>query len=508
LLLHSVRPPDETQRQIEQPLNQTAEVPARGRYAALWVALTCVTAVLVLVPSLPVAIYESRLSIAVGSVSGVIGLALLQLGLLRFRVLRRPIDLYAGLGFGVLALSNMFAVWVRLPTGAGDPPLEPGAYFLLLARAMAAALFLYGLASSQGSPGGSAWRWPGVALASATTLAVAALWILFGRTDALPPLLDPSARQLLASREPIMLMLPGQQPLLMLANAALAVALLISAIGYTAEGHRLGDPHIASLAAALILIFFGQAHAMLFPSLPTDYVATGDAFRLVAYGLLLSSAMWRTAQDFAATATHKERLRLSRELHDGLAQQLAMLRLRLGRVAGVTTVSDRRSRDLEVAQRVLESASREARRAIADLRSERVPWQEFEQALQALSAEFSLIHDLDARVWTRPSDLRLDSQLQVDVLRILQEAFSNSARHGQAKQIDAIVTPEGDALRVTVSDHGRGFDPAQAHSGVGLRSMAERAERRRGRLVVDSMPGHGTRIEVRLPLSAPGEGAL
>jgi hypothetical protein len=96
--LHSVRPPDETQRQIEQPLSQTAEVPARGRYAALWVALTCVTAVLVLVPSLPVAIYESRLSIAVGSVSGVIGLALLQLGLLRFRVLRRPIDLCVGLG--------------------------------------------------------------------------------------------------------------------------------------------------------------------------------------------------------------------------------------------------------------------------------------------------------------------------------------------------------------------------------------------------------------------------
>ncbi len=292
----------------------------------------------------------------------------------------------------------------------------------------------------------------------------------------------------------------------MLGNSLLAVALLVSAIGYTAEGHRLRDPHIAALAAGLILIFFGQLHAILFPSEPTEYVATGDAFRLVAFGLLLSNVMWRTAQDFAATATQSERLRLSRELHDGLAQQLAMLRLRLGRVAEVTMLADPRAHDLEVAQRVLESASMEARRAIAALRLEGVPWEEFEQALEALSAEFSLTHDLDARVWIEPSELRIDSQLQADVLRIFQEAFSNAARHGQAKRVDAVVKPVGKDLELTVDDDGRGFDPELARQGLGLQSIAERVERRNGSVLINSAPGQGTRIHAWLPLRAPAPG--
>lgn len=149
---------------------------------------------------------------------------------------------------------------------------------------------------------------------------------------------------------------------------------------------------------------------------------------------------------------------------------------------------------------LLESASLEARRAIAALRAEPVPWPMFEQALEAFSAEFSLTHDLDARVWTEPSDLRLDSDLQVDVLRMVQETFSNAARHGQAKRIDAVVAPEENALHLIVRDHGWGFDPAHAREGVGLRSIAQRVEHRHGRLVVESAPGEGTSIQVWLPV--------
>ncbi|MCA1648679.1 MAG: histidine kinase, partial [Chloroflexi bacterium] len=196
----------------------------------------------------------------------------------------------------------------------------------------------------------------------------------------------------------------------------------------------------------------------------------------------------------------------SRELHDGLAQQLAILSLRLGRVAEITTLSDPRTNDLAVAQRVLESASMEARRAIAALRSEHVPWQDFELALIAFSAEFSLTHEIDARVWAEPAELRLDSQLQADVLRILQETFSNAARHGRARRIDAVVSAASKTLRLTIYDDGVGFDPATAHQGVGLRSMAERVARRHGRVVVDAAPGKGARIQAWLPLRAPTPG--
>jgi signal transduction histidine kinase len=488
------------ERGVVAPLNEFGNsVPPTRRYVALWLVLASITAIVILVPSVPVAMYQPRLSVAIGAVSGVIGLALLQLGLLRFRVLRRPIDLYVGLAFGVLATSDLFAAVAASPVSVGIVPLENAYYFILLARAAAVALFLSGLASTHKTH--RAWStWIGRVCAA--LFGVIAVAIVFSSTDLLPPLVDPSVRTLLASGQPIPDLLPGQHPTLVLANVALSIALLACAVGYTRAAHRLGDSHLAALGAGLVLIFFGQAHAISFPSLPTEYVASGDLFRLVAYGLLLSHVMSRTAQDFAATATHNERLRLSRELHDGLAQQLAMLRLRLGHVTELTTPSDPRSHDLEVAQRVLESATSEARRAIASLRYESVTWDHFGSALFAFSEEFSLTHDVDARVWIEPSQLLLDSQVQGDVLRILQEAFSNAARHGQAKRIEAVMAPRGDALSVTIWDDGTGFDPAHATRGVGLRSMAERVERQHGRLVLTSRAGSGTKIQAWLPLRA------
>ena len=104
--------------------------------------------------------------------------------------------------------------------------------------------------------------------------------------------------------------------------------------------------------------------------------------------------------------------------------------------------------------------------------------------------------------------MHVDSQLQADVLRILQETFANAARHGQAKRIDAVVRPDSKALRLTVYDDGLGFDPASVRHGVGLRSLAERVERRHGRMVVDGAPGKGARIQAWLPLRAPTPGPV
>ena len=482
-------------------------VPTLARYVALWIALVIITAIIAVVPEIPVAIYGRRLSVAIGSVSGVIGLGLLQLGLLRFRVLRRPIDLYTGLAFGCAAVGNLFSALVTGPARQSDLAFQHAAYFLLLTRVTAVALFLTGLTTTpryqQGSP--RQW-WRSIGLASACAFGVLSVGVFLDTNDNLPALLDPSVRDLLASGKPIPDELPGQQPILRLANVALLVALLFCTVGYTRQAQRLHDRNVAALAAALTFIFFAQVSGIVFPALPTDYVSASDALRLVAYVLLLSNALWRTGQDFAARATQNERLRVSRELHDGLAQQMAMLRLRLGRVADLTMPPDERSHDLEVAQSMLDSASLEVRRAIASLRSEAVRWQDFDQALQAFSEEFSLMYEVDGRVFAEKSDVRLDSQLQLDVLRILQEAFSNAARHGGAKQIDAVISIEGKALLLTVRDNGYGFDLNRARRGVGLRSIAERVERREGSLTIDSTPGRGTRIEASLPLRALAAG--
>ena len=472
-------------------------------YVCLWLLLACVTATVLAFREIPSAVYEPRVSIAVGSVSGVVGLALLQLGVLRFRALRRGIDLYTGMAFGALAIANLYRAWVPIVTGASIS-LDVSALSIMLMRAFACAIFLWGLLSTTAVRSGSyplAWS-AFLSRAGAAMLAAVLAAILISELQHLSPLLHPSTRELLANGQPIDDMLPGQEPLLVFANAVLSLALLVSTVGYTAEAHRLRDPHIGALAVVLMFLFFGELNRVFVPALPVQYVSAGDIVCLSGYLLLLCNLMWRTAKEFAASALRNERMRLSRELHDGLAQQLAILHLRLGRLAEATAPSDPRAHDLAVAQRVLETAAVEARGAIAALRSERIRWDNFADWLLTVSNEFSTRYDMEARVSVEPSELEIDTQLQVDVLRILQEAFSNAARHGRAKCIEATAVPEGTILHVTIRDDGTGFDAAHVRGGVGLRSMIERAQRRNGTFVIQSSPGYGTEIQLRLPVGA------
>jgi signal transduction histidine kinase len=479
-----------------------AAVPALHRYVALWLALALIAAIIVLAPNLPVAMYQPHLSSAVGAVSGVIGLALLQLGVLRFRLLRRSLDLHAGLGFGVLALGNLFAVWACAPTENGDLPLETSIYVILLTRATAAVLFLTGLAWTQ--PGPSAGRSAISVLVRPLVVAVPVIGIVLGMQARLPMLLDSTAHDLLNGGRPISDFLPGQAPALIAANAIVALALCIAAVGYTLAARRLLDPYISALAAALALLFFGQLQAILVPSMASDYVTTGDVFRLVAYGLLVSNLVWRTAADVAERTARGERLRMSRELHDGLAQQLALLRLRLGRATELPGASDELTHDLEVAERLVEAAVLETRQAIAALRADHVSWETLEQALTTFADEFSQNHDVEVRVSTEPAtgSVSVDGILEAELLRILHEACSNAVRHGRATLIHAHVSVVRRILRLVINDDGGGFDPTRAPSGLGLRSIAERIERRGGQLLVDAAQGQGTSIRVSVPLGA------
>jgi signal transduction histidine kinase len=477
-------------------------VPGLRRYMILWVPLGVLSAIVVIAPNLTVATYLPQFSIAVSAVSGAIGLALLQLGLLRFRLMRRPLDLHAGLAFGTLAVGNLFAVWAFGPTQSGDLPVDVSIYFLLLARATAAILFLTGLpgtlaAAQQGSS---------VVAMVARPLGIGALVvaIVVGMESRYPVLLDPGARELVRSGRPILDFLQGQATVLVAADTAIAAALCVAAIGYTFAARRLTDPYISVIAAGLAVLFFAQVQAILFPPMAADYLSTGDVVRLAAYALLVSNLVWRTAADVGDRTARGERMRLSRELHDGLAQQLALLQLRLARAIDAGDPSDQRARELDIAQRLVEAVSLEAREAIAALRTERVSWEKLDHALTTFADEFSQNHDVDVRVSTTPDPLgtdAIDGLLEAELLRILHEGCSNAIRHGRAKVIEAQVTAVEHVLRLVIRDDGQGFELAHAQMGVGLRSMAERVERHGGQLLIDAAWGRGTSIQVSFPLS-------
>lgn len=486
-------------------------VPTSGGYIALWLALTSVTTLVVLAPNVPSATFAPRLSAALGSVSVVAALALLQLGLFRFSVLRRPIDMYAGIAFGALAVSDCYAAWAPAFSGVDvdSRSLQRSAYFLLLMRSAAATLFLCGLYSGTVARRISRRsRWCAeFAIGATFILVVLGIEVLLAQFDFLPDLLDATTVELVKSHMPVDSLVPGQRAELVLANSALALLLLGCSIGYTQVGRRLRDRHLCALAAGLMFLSFGQLNMVLMPAMASDYVSTADLFAVSGYAVLALTVIWQTAQEWAANASQSERLRVSRELHDGLAQQLAVLQLRLGRLREATDSSDPRSHDLVVAQHLLESASTEAREAIVALRSSRVTWHDFGRTLQALADEFALRHEIRAQIHTDSSDALIDGELQADAVRMLQEAFSNAARHGHADQIEAAVTHERSGLHISVRDNGCGFDPRRLQLGVGLRSMEERVKRRGGTLLVQSVPGQGATIDAYLQTLSTNRGS-
>jgi signal transduction histidine kinase len=185
-----------------------------------------------------------------------------------------------------------------------------------------------------------------------------------------------------------------------------------------------------------------------------------------------------------------ERRRMARDLHDGLAQELAFITTQARRLQSAP--------DTRAAARVVAAAERaldEARGAITALtRREGDPFEvELSQVAEQLTSRAGtrLRLDVDPRVAVAPE--RRDQ-----LLRILREAVTNGVRHGAASSV-AVELAGGDGLRLTVSDDGGGFDPsALRNGGFGLTSMHERAAAMGGELRIRSRPGRGTEVEVVL----------
>lgn len=102
-----------------------------------------------------------------------------------------------------------------------------------------------------------------------------------------------------------------------------------------------------------------------------------------------------------------------------------------------------------------------------------------------------------------PIGTRYDQDLETAVYRIVQEALGNAIRHACASRVAVEVAGDGFGMRVAVRDDGRGFDPATATSGFGLKRMREWAELFGGSLEIDSSAGRGTEIRAAIPAPRP-----
>lgn len=201
----------------------------------------------------------------------------------------------------------------------------------------------------------------------------------------------------------------------------------------------------------------------------------------------------------------EERERLARDIHDTLAQSLAGLVLlaeRAGRQSreGAT---DAAAATMATVEQVARDALGEARALVA--RTAAVPDEAaFGASVERLVERFRL--QSGAAVDVRVDEIAetLDRDRQVVLLRSVQEGLSNVARHAHATLASVALRAEEGNVVLRIADDGGGFDPAASRSGFGLDGMADRVALAGGTLHVDSAPGSGTTLSVRLPLAGAG----
>ncbi len=231
------------------------------------------------------------------------------------------------------------------------------------------------------------------------------------------------------------------------------------------------------------------------PLTPADNALLTDLAHHIAAAVraaALASDLQRSREQLIV-AREEERRRIRRDLHDGLGPSLAALGLSAGAARNVLRTDPTRAEQLlDELQRDSQSAVGEIRRLVYALRPPALDELGLVGAVREHAVRLGI--DVDA-----PDELGpLSAAVEVAALRIAVEAMTNVSRHANAHHATVRLRLNG-ALELDVTDDGRGI-PTAVSPGVGLRSMHERADELGGSCRIESKPGSGTRILVRLPV--------
>jgi signal transduction histidine kinase len=203
----------------------------------------------------------------------------------------------------------------------------------------------------------------------------------------------------------------------------------------------------------------------------------------------------------------EERERISRDLHDGIIQSIYGVALSLEDVPFLMADSpDEASERVDRAIDSLNQTIREIRNFILGLRSELLHGADLVAGVATLADEFGVsgAAEIELDIAVDPSTTeRLPTGHRVQLLQMAREALSNAVRHAHAGRIILALRTEGPVLELSVEDDGVGFDagvtPPSGH--LGLANLRDRAAGLGDELVIDSQPGRGTRLRIRVPIS-------
>jgi len=207
-------------------------------------------------------------------------------------------------------------------------------------------------------------------------------------------------------------------------------------------------------------------------------------------------------EDIKVRSILEERSRLAREIHDGLAQILGYIKIQLSQMESYLKAgeTDKMLDSIQSSYSAVSEAYIDTREAIDDLHAN--PLQtDFSTWLHEMVLAYQETFNIKAEIVGVPSGLALPADIQLQLVRIIQESFNNVRKHARAHKIGVTFQQNDDGVAIEISDDGVGFilEDQITNSQHGLRSMQERAALIDADLEINSQPTVGTAVRIKIP---------
>jgi two-component system CheB/CheR fusion protein len=227
-----------------------------------------------------------------------------------------------------------------------------------------------------------------------------------------------------------------------------------------------------------------------------------SSLRESRHHLSASRAELRTLAGRLIRAQEDERKRVARELHDDLTQRLSALQIGSAGLARLTPAGDPARAGFVAHEENIADVVEEVRRLAYDLHPAILTHLGLRAALRSFCVKFSGREEIDVDFSAQKEPTSLPEEIALCLYRVTQESLRNVAKHSGAKSAGVDLKMVRGVLHLTIQDRGRGFHVGgkMKGEGLGLLGMKERVRLVNGALRVSSRPGHGTRIEVRVPV--------
>ncbi len=202
--------------------------------------------------------------------------------------------------------------------------------------------------------------------------------------------------------------------------------------------------------------------------------------------------------DVTIRAQEKERNELGKELHDNINQILATVKMYIGMVRSKREVADEL---VERSYQYVNEAMEEIRKLSKTLVAPSLGDISLEEALDSLAQQINVSHQLKVDlIYEVEERQEIEDKKQLMIYRIVQEQMNNIIKHSKASEATIAIRNENNELYLSIIDNGKGFNPSEKAKGIGLQNISSRVEFYSGAMNINSEPGKGCEIEIRIPL--------